>query len=179
MKLGLRTLVLIAATATLPCAASAQWGVGASLTVQRIALNAGTGSDAVTDWVYGPTFSVQHEHGHFVKFGFDARGQFLGYDGVGVRAFDVGPRLAVTAHVLPIKVYGEVLFGGMGARASASQSFTTHFDLQEVVGLDYTVVPHVDWRVLEYAHGNILGLTNIPDQDSRNQFSTGLVVRFF
>jgi hypothetical protein len=179
MKLSVRVGLLFAAAVTFPFAARGQYAVAGSFTAQHITLSTNSNGTAnQSAWVYGPTFSVQHERGHFVKFGFDARGSFLTGSNVGVRSFDVGPRLAITPRVLPIKVFGEVLIGGIGVRPRADSAYTTHFDLQEVVGVDYTLIPHVDWRVLEFAHGNVLGLGGLPDEDTRNQLSSGIVVRF-
>jgi hypothetical protein len=37
------------------------------------------------------------------------------------------------------------------------------------------VLPHVDWRLLEYSHGGVVNSS----EDKRDQLSTGLIFRFF
>jgi hypothetical protein len=156
----------------------AQLGVGANFTVQHIDLDPSQSTSSST-WVYGPTFSIQDEHGRFLKLGLDARGSILRGSGVGVDSFDAGPRIAIAPRILPIKPYGEVLLGGIGVRPNSSSAFTTHVDLQYVVGVDTTIFPHLDWRVLEYTYGRVLGFTGYANEDIRNQLGTGLILRLF
>jgi hypothetical protein len=184
MKLHLRNLFSLATLVALTHAARAQYAAGASFTAQRLTLSSSAtpvssgDSGAAGTWVYGPTIFIQHEHGRFVKFGFDARAEFLSGSGLGVRAFDVGPRLAFAPRVLPIKIYGEILIGGAGIRTLSTSTYEARFDVQEVVGVDFTVLPHVDWRVLEYDRGESIGTSDSSSPDHRDQLSTGIVLRF-
>jgi hypothetical protein len=50
---------------------------------------------------------------------------------------------------------------------------TADFATAAIVGLDYTLVPHVDWRVLEFSYGRV----NSVNPFNPTAFSTGIVVR--
>lgn len=131
-----------------------------------------------SNWIYGPTFGAYFDHGHllFLSTGLDARGSILGS---GVNTLDsglVGPRLVFRPHILPIQPYVEALIG-MG-RAGYYQGDTpttvTKFQYQFLGGLDLTVLPRIDWRVVEFSYG---GLSGLGSSFNPKTISTGLVVR--
>jgi hypothetical protein len=177
MKLKL-LLVLVASTIFLTPFSHAQLGIGASFTAQHIVLDPSSPS-STTYWLYGPTFQLQKEYGKVIKYGFDARGSILSGSGVGVDAIDLGPRIAIHPPVLHIKPYGEVLIGGVGVRPNFSTKFTTHIDLQFLGGIDVAIAKRIDWRVIEYSYGEVPGFSGIANEDRRNQFSTGIMLRPF
>jgi hypothetical protein len=123
--------------------------------------------------IYGGTFGVytQKKLG-LVALGGDVRGFNLGggnsqnYSGV-----VAGPRLAIKPRVLPISPYIELL-GGF-SRVSVSGNSNTDLAYNFVVGVDYTVIPHVDWRAIEYTYGE-----EHTSPLAYKALSTGLVVRF-
>jgi hypothetical protein len=85
-----------------------------------------------------------------------------------------GPRLTFKPHVIPLMPYVEALAGagdvqyGQGvARTSA-----TKLEYQFLGGLDWTIFPRVDWRVIEFSYGGFAG----PSLNPKN-LSTGIVLR--
>jgi len=72
--------------------------------------------------------------------------------------------------------YGEALIGvahfsvGQGAAHTEGNDFTWALN----AGLDLTVLPHIDWRMVDYTYGGIPGNSL---QSNPNTVSTGIVVR--
>lgn len=141
-------------------------------------------SAANTSWMYGPTVGLYHDSGHgLLATGLDVRGTFAGRgdtNGAGSsQTLDTllgGVRLAVTPHVLPIKPYGEVL-GGLGhlkTGQGSARTSSTKFAYQFVGGVDFTIFPRVDWRVVEFSYGRLAGLG---DSFVPKTLSTGIVFR--
>ena len=86
-----------------------------------------------------------------------------------------GPRLALKLPAFPIKPYAEFLFGFSNYTSFGStHRDATSFAYRGVAGLDTTILPHIDWRVVDFSIGRI------PDVVSSNNInvSTGIVLRF-
>jgi hypothetical protein len=86
-----------------------------------------------------------------------------------------GPRLALKLPAFPIKPYAEFLLGFSNyATFNSSSRNATNFAYRGVAGLDTTILPHIDWRVVDFSIGRI------PNVRSPNNISltTGIVVRF-
>ncbi len=129
------------------------------------------------DWIYGPTFGVYSDFLPlpFVHLGADLRGSVLGpsqnttlYSGL------IGPRLSVHPHVLPIHPYLEGLVGIGHFDLGADQGSNTKFQYQLLAGIDHTIVPRVDWRVVEFSYG---GLSIFNGSLHPKTISTGIVLR--
>lgn len=138
-----------------------------------------------TDWIYGPTVGAYYDHGHliFLNSGIDVRGQFLGGSGsTQMQSGLVGPRLAITPHVLPIMPYVEGLIGVAHAVYTQqlplyaqplpcpSNVFScgsptptqatvdeTRMQYDVIGGIDFTVLPRIDWRMVEFGYGGVFG----------------------
>jgi hypothetical protein len=189
MKFLPRLLLLsaIAALSALP-SARAQIGVYANFSAAKL-------SSGSSDWIYGPGFGAYLDHGHFIflSTGIDARGLILG-TGSSTR-FDagyIGPRLAVRPHILPIKPYIEGLVGvghyendvnnsaplviptGGSPEPSSTSTSATKFSYLAVGGIDYTLIPRVDWRIAEFSYG---GLSILDSSIHPKTISTGIVIR--
>lgn len=86
----------------------------------------------------------------------------------------IGPRLALHLPVFPLKPYVELLGGRSSYRAtSAGLQPAAGFAGRYVLGVDTTILPRIDWRVIDFSGGI--------SHSSRGQaktVSTGLVVRF-
>lgn len=126
----------------------------------------------------GPTFGVYYDHWGvpFVRVGLDARASFIGSGSETEDTGLVGPRLQITPHVLPLMPYGEALIGV--AHIDVGQGFA-HIEGNEFTwalnaGVDLTVLPHIDWRVVDYTYGGIPG--NLLNSNP-NTLSTGIVLR--
>ncbi len=68
-----------------------------------------------------------------------------------------GLRLAITPHVLPLMPYVEGMAGLAYSRegAGAARQDFTKFAAEMLAGVDYTLVPRVDWRVVEFSFGKV------------------------
>jgi hypothetical protein len=159
--------ILLGLTAT----ASAQVGVYAEISGAGVGQTSGTSSSLY----FGPTFGAQYEKGHLLRLGGDFRGTILSSNGTTTRSVVFGPRVSVHPPVLPVKPYGEFLIGAGGIKASTTSTYDNHVDYEYVLGLDSTILPHIDWRVIEYVHASYINNAS----NDRNQISTGIVVRFF
>jgi hypothetical protein len=137
-----------------------------------------------TSWMYGPTIGLYHDAGHgLLATGLDVRGTFVGrgntngaYSSETLDTLLGGVRLAVTPHVLPFKPYGEVLggFGHLKTGQGTQRTSSTKFAYQFVGGVDLTILPRVDWRVVEFSYGRLAGLG---DSFVPKTLSTGIVFR--
>jgi hypothetical protein len=156
--------------------AQAQTAIYGEFTAAKSAPNA--------SWMYGPTVGLYHDSGHGVfATGLDVRGTFAGRgdtNGAGSsQTLDTlmgGVRLAVTPHVLPIKPYAEAL-GGLGhlkTGQGSARTSSTKFAYQFLGGVDFTILPRIDWRVVEFSYGRLAGLDG---SFAPKTLSTGIVFR--
>ena len=85
-----------------------------------------------------------------------------------------GPRLSARLPVTSIKPYVEALAGVANVRyvPGNTQVSATKLDYRAVGGMDFGVVPHVDWRVAEASYE----MQSVHSRKSLT-FSTGIVVR--
>jgi hypothetical protein len=128
-------------------------------------------------WIYGPTFGVYHDFYAVPLFhlGADLRGSVLGISQTTTLTSGmIGPRVSVHPHVLPIMPYLEGL-GGIGYYDfGEGQGSSTQFEYQLLAGIDFTLIPHLDWRVVEFSYG---GLSALDGTLHPKTISTGLVFR--
>lgn len=112
----------------------------------------------------------------FVKAGIDLRASFVGPGVERIDSYLGGVRVQIHPHVVPIMPYGEALIGAAHVNVGQGVANTnkTGAEYQLVGGVDLTVLPHLDWRVVDYSWGDVLnvGLTIHPQT-----LSTGVVVR--
>jgi hypothetical protein len=131
-----------------------------------------------TGWQYGSTFGLYDNRWKvpFFALGVDGRGSVIGGTQASIASGLVGPRLVFKPHVLPIMPYVEAL-GGVGhaeyGEGSAAGS-ATKFEYNFVGGVDYTVLPRIDWRVVDFSYG---GLTAFSGSFNPRTISTGIVFR--
>lgn len=130
------------------------------------------------NWQYGPMAGVYWNAlgVPFIKAGVDLRGSWMGSGSTQDQSYLLGPRLQLHPHVVPLMPYAETLGGvsrvivGQGSARTAG----TQFSYALVAGLDATIFPHLDWRVVDYSWERVqnLGIAFNP-----TQISTGLVIR--
>jgi hypothetical protein len=167
----LRTLfLLLFAVFVTSIAADAQTGIYVEFGASKI--------DAPSnDWIYGPTFGVYHDFYAvpLLHLGADLRGSVLGISQTTTLTSGMlGPRVSVHPHVLPIMPYLEGL-GGIGYYDfGEGQGSNTQFEYQLLAGIDFTLIPHLDWRVVEYSYG---GLSTLDGTLHPKTISSGLVLR--
>ena len=65
-------------------------------------------------------------------------------------------------------------FGAFGVGFGANQPSNTQFEYQFLAGFDLTVLPRLDWRVVEFSYG---GLSAFNGDLHPRTLSTGLVLR--
>ena len=94
----------------------------------------------------------------------DVRGDFSS----NLKSILAGPRLAISPPVFPLKPYAELLIGG-----SSVDKGSTQFAARYVLGVDTTILPRVDWRVIDFSE-SINKISNVHTKT----LTTGLVVRF-
>lgn len=129
------------------------------------------------DWIYGPTFGIYADFLPlpFIHLGADLRGSVLG-PGQDTKLYSglLGPRLSLHPHVLPLMPYLEGL-GGVGHYDfGTGQDSNTKFEYQFLAGIDYTLIPRLDWRVIEFSYG---GLSVFNGDLHPKTISTGVVLR--
>ena len=83
-----------------------------------------------------------------------------------------GFRLAIHPKVVPISPYGELLIGV--ANSTVGVSTTTVFQPTAVVGVDYTILPHLAWRVIELSYARVDAINAY----NPTGLSSGVVLRF-
>jgi len=89
----------------------------------------------------------------------------------------LGPRLAVKIPIFPIRPYGEFLLGGSSySTLSNGVRDAGSFTYRGVVGVDVTLIPHFDWRVVDFSYSS--GITQFNENVHPKTVTTGFVVRF-
>jgi len=84
----------------------------------------------------------------------------------------LGPRVALHFPAFPLKPYAEILIGestypNRPDGLTASDKFVSRV----VGGIDTAILPHVDWRILDFSYG-------INRDDHAETLSSGIVLRF-
>jgi hypothetical protein len=155
----------------LPSLAIAQTGV-------YVDFSAAKPNVAPRNWLYGPTFGAYFDHGHliFLSTGLDIRGSDLSSGSSSLVSGLVGPRLVLRPHILPLMPYVEALAGaGHASYGPATARIDgTKFEYQFLGGVDLTILPRIDWRVVEFSYGGFSGLNT---SFNPKTISTGIVVR--
>jgi hypothetical protein len=141
------------------------------------AFSTGTVSQPNTSRMYGGTFGVYYDGKHYpgVDLGLDLRLMKLpSNSSTNTTGVLFGLRAAVRVPAVPLHFYAQGMVGdthvtyGQGTAYYSGSGFETAYAL----GVDLTVLPHVDWRVLEFDEGHIFGA-----HTGMESVSTGLVVR--
>ena len=144
----------------------------------QVAVYAGASGGPVngtgTSSAYGALVGVYAQKGVLLSVGGDARASFLTHSGFHYFTGAVGPRIAFKAPVLPFRPYIEGLVGVASYNNGNNSSSSTHLNYQVVGGLDTTILPHIDWRVIEFDYSAV---TN--SSVNAKIFTTGLVFRLW
>jgi hypothetical protein len=156
-----------------PLCLHAQLGLYGAFTVQNLGAPNNNGYS-----FYGGTFGAYLASGRLaiLSLGVDLRGSFTRGAGDSFDSGAIGPRLALNTHILPIQPYVEGTVGlGSLNLAGGSSSNGVRFEYQLLGGLDFTVLPRVDWRVAEYSYGGLSSVNG--DNFHPKSLSTGIVLR--
>lgn len=162
--------LLLALLFAIPAALHAQIGVYAGFSGAPV-------SGAGTNWAYGPLVGIYKQTGYaanLVSIGGDLRASFLNRDGFHYYTGAVGPRIAFKAPILPLRPYVEGLIGVGNVEFANHGGSSTHFNYQVVGGLDTTVFPRLDWRVVEFDYSAVTS-----QSVNAKILTTGLVLRIW
>ena len=132
-------------------------------------------SGASKDLAYGGQVGVYKQTGYaanIVSIGADLRGTFLTRDDFHYYTGAVGPRIGFKAPLLPFRPYVEGLVGVGNVQNHGVSN--TNFNYQVLAGLDTTILPRVDWRVVEFDYSAVPG-----QSVNAKIFTTGLVLRIW
>ena len=112
----------------------------------------------------------------FVRAGIDVRASFAGSGNETLNSYLGGLRVQIHPHVVRLMPYGEALIGA--AHVNLGQGIAnvdeTGGEYALVGGADFTILPHIDWRLVEYSWGDVF---NVGETIHPQTVSTGLVVR--
>ncbi len=150
--------------------ASAQLAVYAGFSGARVA-------GGSSEWAYGPLVGLYKQSGYLastINIGGDLRGSFLNRNGFNYYTGAAGPRVAFKAPALPLRPYVEGLVGVASYNSGNGTESTTHFNYQILAGLDVTLIPKIDWRVIEFDYSAVSG-QNV----NAKMLTTGLVLRIW
>jgi hypothetical protein len=187
MKLRWLTILAVLVGMAIPCGSSqAQVGIYATFTgdrrhVTNVLYSPPAGSDNTeTAWPYGTTIGL-YDDGKFgpIRFGPDLRGEFVRGSFTGNSVL-FGLHLAVKTAALPIRPYIQGSLGAAHFSNSGLNTSSTNFEYRIAGGLDYTLLPHLDWRVIEVGRGALVDYSfgsGVNQTNSLYTFSTGLVIR--
>lgn len=110
------------------------------------------------EWGYGGAFGLYSDFVKlpFARLGGDIRFQFT-RPASNTTLFStlVGPRIDIHPKVVPLSPYAEILIGGGHFSYGNNAPSTTQFDWRAIGGVEKTLLPHVDWRVVEVSYGTL------------------------
>lgn len=163
MKINSRLLIVVAVVSIFfSAAASAQVGIYAGFSGAQ--LNPGSST------LYGPLFGAYWQKGYILNLGADLRGSFLTHNGTTFNTGAIGPRVAIKPPVFPLRPYGEALVGI--ASLSGGGPSSHHLNYQLIAGIDTTILPRIDWRIVEFDYSAVTS-----NSVNAKIFTTGLVLR--
>lgn len=166
-RFGFALLLLVAMFVSASAVASAQIALYGAATGSSF-------SNAPDDIGYGGMVGAYKQSGHFIGTGLDLRGTFVGRNGFRYNTFAVGPRVAFKPRVIPLMPYVEGLVGLANYNSGKNTGSTNHLNYQVVGGLDATILPRIDWRVVDVAYSGVAS-----QSIKAVTFSTGLVIRIW
>jgi hypothetical protein len=123
-----------------------------------------------------------------VRFGMDVRGDLETTDKLQYQSVLAGFRVVGKLPVLPFRPYAEALIGEGGTRDKGPYAvgitnvpYAHKLTYALLTGLDWSIFPHIDFRVLEIGYGRQSESTgfNTTTSDSMLLLSSGVVVRFW
>jgi hypothetical protein len=162
--------IMLSAAFAAATVASAQTGLYAEYGASEVDAPGG-------NWIHGPTFGLYHDFYSIplIHFGADLRGSLLGISqNTQLYSGEIGPRVSIHPHVLPLMPYAEGVFGIGHYDFGEGRGSDNQFEYQFLGGVDLTFFPHLDWRVIEFSYG---GLSTLNGDLHPKTLSTGLVLR--
>lgn len=162
-------LLVLSLFVFLPLSLHAQVGLYGSFTVQNMGI---PNSPGIV--FYGGTFGayLAGKQFAFLNVGADLRGSFARDAGSSFDTGSIGPRVALNMHVVPIQPYveGTVGVGHLNFGVGSSINGPT-FEYQVLGGVDWAVLPRVNWRIWELSYSGL----SVNDSLHPRSLSTGIV----
>jgi hypothetical protein len=180
--LWLALLLYIATTAS---SANAQLGIYGKFDTTHV--SAGDPNYESTAWYFGPGAGIYYDFLRVgpISLGADLRGDLLWGNHQKYRSALFGIRLAAKAPLLPIRPYVQGSAGAGGASHTGFNGsgtfYSNKFQYQVLGGMDYTIIPHIDLRLVEAGFGRMSGIGSGPGPAPASTLfvvSSGLVLRF-
>jgi hypothetical protein len=125
-------------------------------------------------WTTAGTFGLYYGVANFgpLAFSADVRGDLSS----NINSFIVGPRLALHLPAFPLKPYVEFLLGGSSYSTNNNgPKNDSSFTYRYVGGIDTAILPHVDWRVIDFSYSG--GISQFSTSVNPKTLSSGLVLR--
>jgi hypothetical protein len=136
------------------------------------------------NWAYGGSFGIYSDFAKLpdfakvpVRVGADLRFSVMRLDS-NTKLFStlIGPRIAFHPAALPLTPYAEVLIGTGRYSFGNNVGSATKFEYGVLGGVDRPVVPHLDWRVVEFSYSRLATVQR--QRLSMETLTTGVVLRF-
>ncbi len=165
-------LLALALLALSSVSLQAQLGLYGAFTAQNLGPNS-SGYD-----YYGGAFGAYLASGQLalLSAGVDLRGSFANNSGNTFDSYSIGPRISLNTHILPIHPYVEATAGvGRLSLGGESLGSATKFEYQFLGGLDFTILPRIDWRIAEFSYGGSSTFNN--SSFHPKSLSSGIVLR--
>ena len=123
-------------------------------------------------WKLGGTFGFYYGLYHVgpLSFSADARGDLS----QNISSGFIGPRVAAKLPVIPLKPYAEFIFGVSSYSTPSNLKIDNDFAYRYVLGLDTTILPHLDWRLVDFSYA----LNTSANSGHAKTLTSGLVIRF-
>jgi hypothetical protein len=189
MKLRWLIASTLFAALAIPCVPTCaqQVGIYATLSGDRrhitdVLSTPPAGSDNTkTNWPFGPTIGFYNNFSHAgpIYLGSDARLEFA-RGSYSSNALLFGLRLAAKPVAVPLKPYIQASLGLVHFNTTDLNASSTNMEYRITGGVDYTLLPHIDWRVIEIGGGSILDYSfgsGTSQGNSLTTYSTGIVFR--
>jgi hypothetical protein len=190
----LRHLVVVVALSLAAVAAQAQVGIYLNPVFDHISIStpdtgdfAFLGPNTTSRMFYGLDIGGYYDFFHASKFtaGADVREIITHGNNAELRTFQVGARISDKPFKAPIKPYAEVTAGLGSSHSPFNARVVGRGQFGVLAGADYTLTPHIDWRVAEVGYSSVPtvssetvgGTASIPSANVIT-LSTGFVFRF-
>ncbi len=127
-------------------------------------------------WAAGGTFGIYDDFFHLgpVRLGVDLRGNIFNSKGHKLNSGLAGVRFAFKPPVAPFRPYLQASVGGGSTNFGGGSVTTSGLQYMGAGGIDYTVFPRLDWRVIEVSGGGFRASGN---NYPTSTISTGIVFR--
>jgi hypothetical protein len=130
-------------------------------------------------WAYGGQFGIYSEFAKLppVRVGADLRFSVMRLDS-NTTLFStlIGPRVAFHLPAIPLTPYAEILIGSGRYSFSNNVGSASKFEYGALAGVDRPLLPHLDWRVLEFSYSRLATVQR--QRLSMDTLTTGVVLRF-